>query len=341
VGETIRAAALKGYVDLARSLGLDPLRLLDRVGIPRLALEEPEMHISAAAARDLWELCGRDHEDFGLRVSERRTVANMGPVTLILREQRTLRAALEAVIRHLAVHTQAVIVTVEEIDDLAIVRLTPKFETPGPARQMMETSVHQLLRALRVFTGPNWRPLSVSLTHSAPARLETHQRTLGPVVHFNADFYGVVMRRADLDARNEAADPEMARQIERYVGGLTRPADSHVSAQVRGLVPVLLPSGHCNIGAVARQLGLDPRTLQRQLARDETSFQEIVQDVRLGMAAQYVEESDRPLAEVAELMGFSALSAFSRWHRDQHGQSPSARRTAVKSGVRHAGQALP
>src|SRR5688500_1337833 len=111
---SIRAASLNGFADLARSLGLDPLRMLETVGIPRLALDEPEMHISGGAVRDLWELCARDHEDFGLRVSERRTVGNMGPVTLILREQPTLRAGLDVVMRYHSIHNQTIIVTLDE-----------------------------------------------------------------------------------------------------------------------------------------------------------------------------------------------------------------------------------
>ena len=47
---------------------------------------------------------------------------------------------------------------------------------------------------------------------------------------------------------------------------------------------------------------------------------------------QYLEESDRPLAEVSELLGFSALSAFSRWHRTHYTCSASDRRRAARAG---------
>ena len=49
------------------------------------------------------------------------------------------------------------------------------------------------------------------------------------------------------------------------------------------------------------------RTLQRHLAGSNSSFHDILQEARLGLAFRYLEESDRPLAEVAELLGFSAL----------------------------------
>ena len=88
---TIRASTLMGFADTARSVGLDPLRMLDAVGIPREALLDPDARISTAAVRDLLELGGRTADDFALRMADRRTPSTMGPVALIAREQPTLR----------------------------------------------------------------------------------------------------------------------------------------------------------------------------------------------------------------------------------------------------------
>jgi AraC-like DNA-binding protein len=101
----------------------------------------------------------------------------------------------------------------------------------------------------------------------------------------------------------------------------------------------LLPTGRCTGDFVARQLGADLRTLQRQLAAAGTSFQEIVAEVRTDLAAQYLEGSERPLANISELLGFSALSAFSRWHQKQYGQSPSERRRSAQTGAPSAREA--
>ena len=52
-----------------------------------------------------------------------------------------------------------------------------------------------------------------------------------------------------------------------------------------------------------------------------------IQGVRVELVTRYVENRDRSLASVAELLGFSALSAFSRWFRSQFGCSVSEWRT--------------
>ena len=333
MADTVRAAMLKGYVDLARCVGLDPLRMLDAARIPREALGDPDMRIPTVAARELLELSARAAEDFGLRLSDLRTPSIMGPLALIAREQPTVRAVLGAFNRHHSLHSDVTTFPFEDLRDITIVRTVQTWPTPGPERQAVELSMGQLMRILRLYLGAEWRPLSASFVHAAPKGLDTHQRIFGPNLAFDQDFNGLVCGRADLDRLNPIADPEMARQIERYIESLPGAAGvgAGLAEQVRDLVARRLSSGKCTAELAARQLGVDLRTLQRQLAAADTSFVDIVQAVRMGLIPPYLEESDRPLAEVAELLGFSALSAFSRWHRAQYGQSPSAHREAARA----------
>ena len=50
--------------------------------------------------------------------------------------------------------------------------------------------------------------------------------------------------------------------------------------------------------------------MQRRLAAEGSSFSELLYGVRMNMARTFVENSRRPLAEVADLLGFASLSAF-------------------------------
>jgi len=331
VSATIRAAVLIGYPELARDIGLDPLRLLDAVGIPRAALTDPDMRIPGAAMRDLWELCSQTADDWGLRLMERRPLSVLGPLLLLIREQPTLRDAVLAVVRYHAIHHTGVVAELEEFDDLAIIRTVIRYEPPRPSRQLAESGVYQGLRMWRLFLGPNWRPLSASFMHAPPASLDTLHRAFGPNIMFNQDFNGVVLDRSDLDTKNEASDPELVRQVTVYAEGLVRPVAASGTQQVREVIEDLLRTGTCNIDTVARRMNLDTRTLQRRLSQSNSGFNDLLQEVRLGLALHYLEESDRPFAEVAEALGFSALSAFSRWHRNHFGHSPSERRDATRS----------
>jgi AraC-like DNA-binding protein len=52
-----------------------------------------------------------------------------------------------------------------------------------------------------------------------------------------------------------------------------------------------------------------------------------VDDVRAELAESYLESGKGRLADVADLLGFSALSAFSRWHKRHFGFTLTDRRS--------------
>ena len=74
------------------------------------------MRISAVAIRDLYEQCGQTAEDWCLRLMARRPLSVMGPLLLIVREQPTLRSAVDAVSRFTALHHDAVAGEIDEFD---------------------------------------------------------------------------------------------------------------------------------------------------------------------------------------------------------------------------------
>jgi hypothetical protein len=88
----IRSACLTGYVDVARSVGLDPFKLLSETGLDRSSLIDSDTKISAGVVNQLLEISaniGRI-EDFGLRLAETRRFSNLGPVALATRDASTL-----------------------------------------------------------------------------------------------------------------------------------------------------------------------------------------------------------------------------------------------------------
>ncbi|RYF53574.1 MAG: hypothetical protein EOO27_25840 [Comamonadaceae bacterium] len=69
---TIRSATLIGYPELARSIGLDPDRLMRRCGLNPSCLADPDSRIDATAVAKLLETSAAEGqvEDFGLRLSK-------------------------------------------------------------------------------------------------------------------------------------------------------------------------------------------------------------------------------------------------------------------------------
>ena len=153
-----------------------------------------------------------------------------------------------------------------------------------------------------------------------------HIRLFGYVVAFGQDFNGLVCTTRDMDAPNPMADPVMARYARQILEATPGSGPMDTVDSVRHILLVLLPSGECSVDQVAQQLGVDRRTVHRRLLREGTTFTDVVNTVRREMAVHYLEDGKRPLSQVAELLGFSALSAFSRWHKQQFGEVAGRRR---------------
>ncbi|MFE5332445.1 AraC family transcriptional regulator [Embleya sp. NPDC056575] len=320
----VRVAALNGYVELSRSLGIDAHALMKRVGLVVGDLAVQDRWISGAAVAQLLELsaAASRQEDFGLRMAELRRFSNLGPISLAAREEPDVRSALELLLRHQRMYNEALHTRLSDANGLATLKMELRFGEAMPARQATELAVGAFHRILRAFLDPHWQPLSVWFAHPAPADTSTHRRMFGPVVEFEREYDGMVFYADDLDAPNAMSDPLLRAYTQRYFEAIAAPAESTVTDRVRELIEVLLPMGRCSVEQVARSLRVDRRTVHRHLAQSGETFSSLVSATRVQLAERFVANERRSLTEVSDLLGFSSLSAFSRWFRTRFGCSP-------------------
>jgi AraC-like DNA-binding protein len=321
-----RSASLTDYEQIARSVGLDPFRVLRMAKLPARVLDDPNMMISADSVGWLLEESARlsGQEAFGLLLAERRSLANLGMLALLIREEPTLRAAAQSCIRYMRLHNSGVQLRLDdEADDLVLLHIGMNMQTHGVRRQAVEMSTGVVLRTLRVLSGNAFRPLSISFTHERPARLEVHRRVLGSAIDFSQDCNALVCRGRDLDMPIHAADPTLNREVTRWLDMQLANVQDAPTQRARQIARMLLPSGLCSVERVAQHLGMHRRTLNRQLAAEGESVTTIINAVRGELAEEYLANSKRRLYEVAELLGFASAGDFSRWFRGQFGRTPS------------------
>lgn len=315
----VRSAALTHFADVAAACGLDARALLAEVGLPPRCLDDPDLKVPTGRVGQLLELAAERGGEpaFGLRMAESRRLSNLGPLGLLVRDEPTLGDALAALVRHIHVHNESLALRVERSGGLVLIREELSAYGPAPLRQATELVLGVTFRLLCLFLGAPWRPRLVCFTHRAPANLAVHRRLFGPAVEFGHEFNGLVCNAADLDAPNPGADPVMQRYAQRLLAQEQGP--DAWGPRVRELALLLLPRGHCQVERVAQHLGVDRRTVARRLAAEGTSFSTVVDGLRRELVRRYLADGGRPLAEVSVQLGFTAPSAFSRWHRQAFG----------------------
>lgn len=329
----MRGAALTNYPAVAEEVGLDYRALLRRLDIDPRFLVDPEHRAPAEKVIELLEQSAAlsGCETFGLRMAERRKLADYGPISLLLAHQPTVRDALQTIGRFQRMLNEALVIHIEDqADDLVLVREELVTGSTISHRQAYELAVGTLIAIFGGGVGPRLAPRSIHFTHGPPADLAVHRRVLGPSLVFRSDVNGFLVRRKEFDAPNPSASPEMAEHAERFIR--TLPYADHVSLkiEVQKAIHVLLPYNGASVAAVADRLGLSERTLQRRLSEEGADFSSLLNDIRRQHALRYLGNLRVPIGQVAGLVGYGRETSFARWFAAEFGVTPSAWRTAAR-----------
>jgi AraC-like DNA-binding protein len=319
----VRSASLHGYVDLARSVGLNPVTMLQKAGLSARSLEDPEALVSVEAVCELLEASATASgvDDFGLRLASARKLENLGPISLVLRGELSARQAIDTFCRYLSLLNAALTVQIDEHDGLLVIREQFLLLRSAGTRQATEMSVGILYRMLAELLGATWKPVRVCFAHRPARDGKRHFAFFGTQVRFNAEFSGLICKAADLQRRLHGASPEMASFAQHYLDRALSRQPQSIGTTVRQLIVALLPSGRCTSQRLAQHLRVDRRTVHRQLASEGETFSRLLQSVREELALQQVRESELPLSEVAAQLGFGSHSAFSYWFSTTFGRT--------------------
>jgi len=134
------------------------------------------------------------------------------------------------------------------------------------------------------------------------------------------------------DALNYSPVRAAGRRIVTYsdLGRLPqRPAPRNLISMVTEVVRLRLLDGGKDIDGTARHLELGPRTLQRRLNDEGTTFQALVSQVLAERAIEILRETEAPMIDIAVELGYSSSSHFARAFHKTVGLLPSDIRRGV------------
>jgi AraC-like DNA-binding protein len=329
----IRASNMWGFGTLVRDLGGNPARLQARFGITPAAEHEEDAFIAfepfvrmlEAAAEEL------DCPDFGLRLSHWQGLDILGPIAVIARNSQTLQEGLGSVARFLYVHSPALKLAVESPGGGADLKFTYEVTelSLDVLQQGYELSLANGVRIIRLLAGPDARPSAISFLHEQMGSDEAYAEALGCEVRFGQSWCGFELP-VSLAARTiDTADPETRRIATKYLEANYLPHTATLSERVAELARRLLPTGHCTADAIADQLNLHARTLQRRLAEEGVRCQDVIEKERRDQAARYLAEPGLQLHQIAGLLGYAEQSTLNRSCRRWFGQTPRQYRAGL------------
>ena len=174
----------------------------------------------------------------------------------------------------------------------------------------------------------------VWLTHDGHGRQQTYRDHFGCEVGFSAACGKLDFNSELLDQPLPQRDPESARHLQQQcqllVAKLT--SQGHFIDDVRMLV-LSRPGFFPDIDYVAEKMGTSTRTLRRRLKEEGSSYRDLLDEVRYGLAREYLENTRLPMEEIATLLGYTESGNFSHAFRRWSGQSPRGWRLQRVAGA--------
>jgi AraC-like DNA-binding protein len=312
---------LRALVTGAQARGIDPRTLSERAGIPLELvspeiLRDPDGRVLAAHVLKLWEFLptALNDECFGLTLAALAAGAPLSVGWWVVWSSPTLGAGLTQAIRYQRLlHDQARSELIYGEREAVYRHQVGALPERAP-RHAIEFGFATFARFAQRATGKPLLPSRVRFQHSAPRDLSQHRAVFGPHLEFERDTDELAYELPALELPLLTADASLQEVVESHARSLLAhfPDQHGLDARLRAAICAELRLGTLSLDSVARRLGTPPRTLQRRLRTEGTSFAAMVDSLRRDLAERYLRDRRLSIQEAAFLLGFSDVSAFHR-----------------------------
>jgi AraC-like DNA-binding protein len=224
-------------------------------------------------------------------------------------------------------HSPAISARITDHADPALRRFEYDFllQPSPPQSQAVELALGLTLRVLQLFLGGDYRPVAVHLPHPALGDRTDYRHHFGCAPYFNEVIAGFTLRAKDLQ-RPLDHDPLAHQLALSYLSDARGRPTADITAAVSGVVRQLLPTGELTAVRVARQFGIHPKTLQRRLIAENTTFADVIDRTRRELAHRLLVDTDLPLAQICRQLGYAEHSVLTRACKRWFAVAPSVYR---------------
>lgn len=314
--------------------GVEYHSLLQDAGIHNIDFTDAAARVPVAKSDRLFEIAAKHTGDdvFGLQLGAKADPREIGLLAYVGLSSETLSDAIHNLSHYIRVFTDRLALSIDIRGSECEIRAAAEND-PGEvtAKHANEAGMAVLLKCYRLFSGRNITPLEVHFRHPRKTSLEAVRLVFECPVHFQSDAIRLVFKKSDLSIPLASADAKLLQILRGYCDDILRRRKSNTPPflqEVSGHLAGLLPKGRANAKYVAAEMGMSQRTLIRHLQQSDTSFQSLLDGLRLELAGAYLQEKRINLSEVAFLLGYSSVSAFGHSFKRLAGKTPTEYRVS-------------
>lgn len=337
---TISGAALNQYLVSARTLDLDTRAALEHAGIAPAAVEDPDARIPGECFELMLDWLIRASGDplFGLHTSQFVQPGSYNVMGYIAMSAATIGDALARVGQYEQLVGDMGTTDTRLEQDRVLIRWQCRHEDQPVRRHLIDNVLGSWVRYTRWLTDNEaLTPDAVLVEHPSPATPEQaheYERVFGCAVHFNQAESALVTHPSMLEHGLRQPDPRLLSTLESHAARKLEElgVDTSLKRQVREHLRARLNQRAPAREEIAARLDMTARTLHRRLRDEGTSWQVILDELRLEQARTLLRDTALPQAEIAERLGYTDIRSFQRGFRRQSAETPGNYRRRWRGG---------
>ncbi len=316
--------------------GVETYDLLEGMGVPADGTIDPKLMVTADEFYGFFATVAQRDPDgltLPLRIGSTMKSDEYGAFGLAWKSAPNLRGSFVRSTRYGHVLGNAETYSLEESNKGWLFSLD-KAGNAGPGMLLSnEASMSSVMTICREVASQPFQQLAVFFKHGARGDAAVYEKHFNCPVHFNSGRDALLVSEASLDVPNKLGDETIAQFFDQHLEAeLAKQAEPEsIDKRVRLAVAKMLSEGVPTLSTVAGSLGMSARTLQRRLAAQDKSFQNLVDQARRELSQQLLRETSYSLAEVAFLTGFAEQSGFTRAFKRWAGETPRSYRVGATS----------
>ena len=331
--KTVSASYLASYVESCVEQGANEASLLACIpgGLQDFRSHEGEVSETRYDADIIYQVLIRTEKqtgkaDIGLLIGENLRPGSLNELGTAIMCCASLRQAI-GVNCHYQALSQELGCTVLKTDaSCAWVTWEPYYSDPEHARMFTDFIMAGQASFGRWLTwAHNQTPIAVHLRHERPNYSDAYAKMFDCPVLFSQAENAMLIELSALDLPlpqgNEVSLNEICKRLDLELAKLEPLRSYH--EQVADLLQLDMTNGPLNLPQTARRLGVSPRSLRRCLAAEETSFRQILEQMRQQLCDKLLSENV-PLLKIANQLGYSQQSAFNRAFKQWYGTTPKS-----------------
>jgi AraC-like DNA-binding protein len=313
-----------------RQAGIELAPLLAQAGLTSQQIDDENGRIAVQSQIRLIELAADAMQDefLGFHLAQDFDLREIGLLYYVLASSEKLGDSLHRAARYSTIANEGISLRFRDEHDVAMTFTYVGVDRHSD-RHQIEFWLTTLARTCRQLTDCHLVPTHAKVIHHRKDGSPELNSFFGCDVVFGADVDEMAFAGNVKNLPVVSGDPYLNVLLSKYCeDALPHRRGSHGTLRndLENEIVQLLPHGKTQMGKIARRLGMSQRTLARRLSSEGLTFAGVLADLRLDLAKRHLTDEDLAISQIAWLLGYQEVSAFTHAFKRRTGKTPKEAR---------------